>query len=231
VHTTVGDLLKWDENFYSAQVGGKPFLAELQEPGKLNNGKTLDYAKGLFISKYRGLNTVSHGGSWGGYRAELLRFPDQHFSVVCLCNRSDGSTERRAKQVADIYLASVLKEKETKKEEDDEEQAKAKPEVPVAAEELTKLAGNYWSDELGVAYRLQVANGKLVLDKILSGGVPRSSDSAGKVLIPVGKNEFQLAGPGFEIRFQFDASGQPASFTLDAGRTKGMIFKRTSDKG
>ena len=168
VHTSVGDLLKWDENFYTAQVGGKPFLAELQEPGKLNSGKTLDYAKGLFISKYRGLNTVSHGGSWGGYRAELLRFPDQHFSVVCLCNRSDGSTERRAKQVADIYLTSVLKDKEPKKDEDDEEQPKAKPEVPVAAEELKKLAGDYWSDELGVAYRLQLVNGKLVLDKFLA---------------------------------------------------------------
>jgi CubicO group peptidase (beta-lactamase class C family) len=41
VHTTVEDLLKWDENFYSAKVGGKPFLEELQEPGKLNTGKTL----------------------------------------------------------------------------------------------------------------------------------------------------------------------------------------------
>ena len=231
VHTSVGDLLKWDENFYTAQVGGKPFLAELQEPGKLNNGKTLDYAKGLFISKYRGLNTVSHGGSWGGYRAELLRFPDQHFSVVCLCNRSDGSTERRAKQVADIYLASVLKEKEPKKEEDDEEQTKPKPEVPVAAEELKKLAGDYWSDELGVAYRLQFVNGKLLLDKILAGGVPRSGDFSGKPFVPVGKNEFQMTASGVEIRFQFNTAGQPVSFTLDAGRTKGMIFKRTSNQG
>ncbi len=231
VHTSVGDLLKWDENFYTAQVGGKPFLAELQEPGKLNNGKTLDYAKGLFISKYRGLDTVSHGGSWGGYRAELLRFPDQHFSVVCLCNRSDISPERRAKQVADIYLASVLKEKEPEKDEEDEAATKAKPEVPVAAEELKKLAGDYWSDELGVAYRLRLTNDKLVLDKILlTGGIPRSSDSAGKAFIPVGKNEFQLTGAGIEIRFQRDAAGQPESFTLDAGRTKGMIFRRTSQK-
>jgi CubicO group peptidase (beta-lactamase class C family) len=232
VHTSVGDLLKWDENFYTAQVGGKALLAELQEPGKLNNGKTLDYAKGLFISKYRGLNTVSHGGSWGGYRAELLRFPDQHFSVVCLCNRSDISPERRAKQVADIYLAAVLKEKERKTDDEDEPESKAKPEVPVATEELKKLTGDYWSDELGVAYRLRLTNGKLVLDKILlTGGIPRSSDSAGKAFVPVGKNQFQLTGTGVEIRFQFDAAGQPVSFTLDAGRTKGMLFKRTSDLG
>jgi hypothetical protein len=232
VHTSVGDLLKWDENFYTSQVGGKPLLAELQEPAKLNNGKSLDYAKGLFISKYRGLNTVSHGGSWGGYRAELLRFPDQHFSVVCLCNRSNVSPERRAKQVADIYLASVLKEKEPKKDDDDEAETKTKPEVPIAAAELRKLTGDYWCDELGVAYRLRLASDKLVLDKILlTGGIPRSSESEGKAFVPVGKNQFRLTGAGREIRFQFDASGQPVSFTLDAGRTKGMIFKRTSDVG
>jgi CubicO group peptidase (beta-lactamase class C family) len=231
VHTSVGDLLKWDENFYTSQVGGKPLLAELQEPAKLNNGKTRSYAKGLSISKYRGLNTVSHGGSWGGYRAELLRFPDQHFSVVCLCNRSDVSPERRAKQVADIYLASVLKEK-PKKDEDDEAETKAKPEVAVAAAELKKLTGDYWSEELGVAYRLRLASDKLVLDKILlTGDIPRSSESEGKAFVPVGKNEFRLTGAGLEIRFQFDAAGQPVSFTLDAGRTKGMIFKRTSGVG
>jgi len=46
---------------------GKGFLTEIQERGKLNGGKVLDYAKGLFIQDYRGLHSVSHGGSWGGY--------------------------------------------------------------------------------------------------------------------------------------------------------------------
>src|SRR5713226_2303822 len=86
VHTSVEDVQKWDDNFYSAQIVGKEFLAEIQEQGRLNSGKVLDYAKGLFIEDYRGLHTVSHGGAWGGYRAELLRFPEQHFSVACLCN-------------------------------------------------------------------------------------------------------------------------------------------------
>src|SRR2546426_6719455 len=72
VHTSVEDLLKWDENFYSGQIGGKGFLAEIQEQGKLNNGKVLDYAKGLFIQDYRGLHTVSHGGGLGGDPAGIV---------------------------------------------------------------------------------------------------------------------------------------------------------------
>src|SRR5467141_1297659 len=112
VHTSVEDLQKWDENFYSPGVGGKEFLAEIQERGKLNNGNVLEYAKGLFVQDYRGLHTVSHGGSWGGYRAELLRFPDQHFSVACLCNVGNAGPTRRARQVADVYLAGLMKPRE-----------------------------------------------------------------------------------------------------------------------
>ena len=35
---------------------------------------------------------------------ELLRFPDQKFSVICLCNLTTSNPERLAYQVADIYL-------------------------------------------------------------------------------------------------------------------------------
>jgi CubicO group peptidase (beta-lactamase class C family) len=227
VHTTVGDLLKWDENFYTAQVGGKPFLAELQAPGTLTNGKTLNYAKGLFIGPYRGLPTVRHGGSWGGYRAELLRFPEQHFSVVCLCNRSDSNPENRAERVADIYLASLLKPKEPKKEDRDD--VKKKPEFPVSSEDLKALPGFYWSDELAVTYKLDLSDGKLALIQLLgTGGMPRSSDLTNTILVPVAKDEFDAGQAGATFHFQRDASGIPVSFTLDVGRSKGMIFKRVS---
>src|SRR6266403_2526199 len=133
VHTSVEDLLKWDENFYSGQIGGKEFLSEVQEQGKLNTGKVLDYAKGLFIQDYRGLHTVSHGGSWGGYRAELLRFPEQHFSVACLCNLGSARPSGRARQVADIYLGSLMKPRENKSQESENKESM---ESTIASEEL-----------------------------------------------------------------------------------------------
>ncbi len=87
--TTVEDLAHWDENFYNPRVGGPVFLAQQLQRGKLNNGKELDYAAGLEHGKYRGLRTIDHGGGDAGYRADLLRFPDQHFSVACLCNKGE----------------------------------------------------------------------------------------------------------------------------------------------
>ena len=226
VHTSVEDLLMWDENFYSGQIGGKDFLAEIQEQGKLNGGKVLEYAKGLFIADYRGLHTVSHGGSWGGYRAELLRFPEQHFSVACLCNLGSASPSSRAHRVADIYLASLMKPREEKKKESkgDERQ---KAEIRLTEEQLRDYAGDYSSDELPVAYRLEVSDGKLKIKiKQPSGAFSNLGNGPQEYFRATDKDEFELVDTGITLHFRHDPAHLVTSFTLDAGRTRGLIFGR-----
>ena len=225
VHTTVEDLQKWDENFFSAQIGGKDFLKEIQEQGKLNSGKVLDYAKGLFIEDYRGLHTVSHGGAWGGYRAELLRFPEQHFSVACLCNLGTENPSNRAHRVADIYLASLLKPKPEKKKE--EENRKKKDSIKLTENQLQAFAGDYWSEELGVTYQLGVADGKLKVLKIMdAAGFPRFNASPQDGLRATGMDEFEAVGTPAMLHFKRGDQGAVNQFILDAGRTEGMIFVR-----
>jgi CubicO group peptidase (beta-lactamase class C family) len=229
VHTSVEDLLKWDENFYSGQVGGKDFLAEIQEQGKLNSGKVLEYAKGLFIADYRGLHTVSHGGAWGGYRAELLRFPEQHFSVACLCNRGDANPSRRAHQVADIYLGSMMKSKEEKKAAEGGRERPEKKEIPRTREQLQIYTGDYWSGELGVTYRIAITDGRLKVVGMLDGsGSMHASTLPPDGFGATGQDEFSLGKMGITIHFERDSSQVISGFKLDAGRTLGMIFTRRS---
>lgn len=104
--TTVEDLARWDENFYSGRVGGKDLLAQMQQKGRLNSGKDIDYASGLEIGRYRGLQTVYHNGGDAGFRAEILRLPEAHFSVITLCNATD--TPLPARQVSEILLSSRM---------------------------------------------------------------------------------------------------------------------------
>ncbi|QCW24341.1 beta-lactamase family protein [Lysobacter enzymogenes] len=104
VLTTLADLQRWDENFYRPVVGDADFLARLQQPGRLADGTRLDYALGLFVDTHRGLKTVSHDGAWGGYRAQLLRFPERHLSVATLCNLDSTDPESLALRVADLWL-------------------------------------------------------------------------------------------------------------------------------
>lgn len=72
-------------------MGKGTLFSELQTPGVLNGGKHTMYGMGLMLENYRGLPVVEHDGSLFGYRAEILRFPAQKFSVICLCNISKGN--------------------------------------------------------------------------------------------------------------------------------------------
>lgn len=106
--SSVDDLLLWDKNFYANRLGKGTLLQELQRPGVLNDGNKISYAMGLDLGNYRGLPIVEHGGALFGYRTEILRFPEQKFSVICLCNVADAVPENLARKVADLYLADKL---------------------------------------------------------------------------------------------------------------------------
>lgn len=106
--STIDDLLLWDRNFYANRLGKGTLVRELQTPGVLNNGNKISYAMGLDLGNYRGLPIVDHGGALFGYRTEVLRFPEQKFTVICLCNIASAVPENLARKVADIYLADLL---------------------------------------------------------------------------------------------------------------------------
>ena len=112
VQTTVLDLAKWDANFASHQVGGEALQTFLHATGKLNDGTPIDYARGLFVVTFRGLRRVSHGGAWAGYRAELMRFPEQKTSIICLCNLDIVNPSSLSEQVAALVLGERMGPKE-----------------------------------------------------------------------------------------------------------------------
>jgi len=106
--TTVEDLALWEENFYTGKVGGKDLVAQMQIKGKLNNGTEISYASALVIGTYRGLKIVEHAGGDAGFRTEILRFPDQHVSVITLCNAAEATPPALSREVADVFLAAKM---------------------------------------------------------------------------------------------------------------------------
>ncbi len=100
VFTTVGDLAKWDANFYEPKVGGPEFLDLIHSAAFLNDGSEHRYAFGLILGRMGERPTVSHSGSWVGYRAELTRFPEERLTVICLANRADVDPTGLCQQLA-----------------------------------------------------------------------------------------------------------------------------------
>ena len=105
VFTTVRDLYRWDQNFYHHKIGGENAAESQHETLVLNDGRNIPYAAGLEIGAYGALRFVAHSGSWVGFKAQLLRFPEQRFSVICLCNDESANPTALALQIADLYLA------------------------------------------------------------------------------------------------------------------------------
>lgn len=162
IHTTVADLTRWDQNFYTGALGGKQLIRKMLEPGVLASGERLDYAAGLNIGSYRGLATVSHGGGWAGYSSYLVRFPAQKLGVAVLCNREDGPAERYAMAVADMYLANRLADRAAPRVLP--QSARIVSAVARASDPARLPAGMYRDASSGVFLRLAVNNGQFHLE-------------------------------------------------------------------
>jgi CubicO group peptidase (beta-lactamase class C family) len=189
--TSVRDLARWDENFYSRGIGGLALIDQMLECGKLNSGTRLDYASGLMVSSYRGLRTVSHGGADAGYRAEFIRFPDQKFSIACLSNLGSVTPAAIATKVADLCLEDVLQAPEPKEEA---------PRVSPSPAALAQRAGLYLNEEADDFVRLDFRTDKL--HAVIS-------DEQSIELVPEGENLFRLGEFPVEIRFACAPQGSP----------------------
>ncbi len=215
VFTTVEDLFLWDQAFYSYKLG-KELMELIQTPGMLNNGEKLDYAFGLGINEYKGLKRVSHGGGFVGFRAQMARFPEQKFTVICLANLGTINPSRLCLQIADIYLADKLK----KDVEVPEEKEKVKA-VALSKEELEDKTGNYQDERTGTWTIISMKEGKLVME----------AWGRKYALTPVSKTRFQALDASFDNSIEFfpDDKGRirKAKLTIEGGEEINLVKART----
>ena len=98
------DMGRWLVNFQTARVGGKTAIELMQKPEALKNGEKRGYAFGLVLGKHHEMTTVSHGGSWAGYRSSMIWVPEKRFAAAILANTSNMNTWDLALKITDLYL-------------------------------------------------------------------------------------------------------------------------------
>jgi CubicO group peptidase (beta-lactamase class C family) len=223
VFTCVEDLFLWESNFYDNRLGkrGQALIEEIQTPGVLNSGEKLDYAFGLDIGEYKGLKVISHGGSFAGFRADMIRFPQERFSVICLANLSDFNPSVMARRVADIYLADKFKNPDEKertprvKRSIESSQSDFKPTL----EELKEYVGKYYSEELDVAYYLHLKEGKLFIrHENPHMSYPKTA------LMPMSNDRFRVER--LRLTFLRDGNLEIVGFKVNAGRVQNILFAK-----
>lgn len=189
VLTTVEDLYLWDQNFYEPKIGNKELIQLLTAPGTLKNGEKIDYAFGLFLNKYKNLPVIKHSGNMSGYRAQIVSFPEQKFTVIALSNSSAIFPSAIVEKLADIYLEEQLKP-------DMPGQKKAPENLPQAIalseKDAQRYAGVYASSESGAVFKLSLKDGKLINSGLLKNELPVTPISENRFLMLAGADKYEL---------------------------------------
>lgn len=104
IYSSTEDLFKWDQSLYTLKLVSRPTLDQAFTPNILPDGKNSEYGFGWRISTYREARCLHHSGSTIGFRNEIQRYPEKHFSVIVLTNRDGGDPGALAYKIADICL-------------------------------------------------------------------------------------------------------------------------------
>jgi CubicO group peptidase (beta-lactamase class C family) len=191
IYTTVEDLARWDENFYTGAVGGQAVVEMMHQLGRLNDGTELDYAFGLEVGprhRHRGWQMVEHGGNQGGYSSWLMRFPELHLSVVVLFNHFLWNMREYALQVADLFLEDNPAGPPAAGE------AAAPAVVELGAEQLAARAGTYFSARRAALRQITCVEGQLQFQ--------------GLALLPLSETRFCFeVEPETHVEFSLAADG------------------------
>jgi CubicO group peptidase (beta-lactamase class C family) len=121
--STIKDLVKWFDNFRTMKVGGPEVMHQMLQKGTLDSGDEIFYGMGLGVSDYRGVKTIGHSGSTGGYKTMLLYCPEIEVGVALLGNVRSINPERVTHQVLDIYLGDRLESRPSGGDQQAEERA------------------------------------------------------------------------------------------------------------
>ena len=108
VYSTVGDLARWLGNLGTAEVGGLAVARQVRERGVLADGDTLEYALGVYVDTYRGLERVQHSGSVAGYRTFAAYYPALDAGVVVLGNDASLNPVRAGNDVAEAFFPDAF---------------------------------------------------------------------------------------------------------------------------
>ena len=214
IFTSIEDLVAWDRNLDAgATVGGPAFVTEMHRRGIRNDGDTLAYASGLVHGTHRGLRIVEHGGAFVGFRAASLRYPDEGVSIYTLCNRADANPSRLSLAVGEAVLGERM-------ETADASSSTTRPApsrvdtLPVTPRAAAAYAGTYHAPELDARYVISADGSELALEvgNWLDGSLVRTGDDV-------------FRRGSLTLRFE-RSGGRVTGFLLDAGRVRGIRFRR-----
>jgi hypothetical protein len=160
VHTTVEDLARWAEAISAPPSALAQPIRALQKPAILNNGSvahmgTVEWTMGSLLAESWGrYKTIRQDGAWAGFRSDFLRIPEQHLSIICLCNRSDADPTAMSRKIARLFLPDMPAASAKSPPRNEPREVATGP-APKA------LNGNYYCPDLETIYHVKTTGRSL----------------------------------------------------------------------
>lgn len=105
VFSTIADLAKWDQNFYSHKLAGPTFTQQILHREKFTHDKDND-AFGLVFGKFQDREMIWFSGGDLDGSTFIARLPKEQLTVICLSNMPMGNAEQKAREILDVLLKS-----------------------------------------------------------------------------------------------------------------------------
>lgn len=201
--TTAADLSFWAMNFKDIKVGSADIVKQMNTLAVLNNGETFGGAYGQFVGPYKGLQQIQHSGGDAGYRAHLVRFPEQDFAVSVVSNLGISNPPALALQVADLYLKDEFKEEEAAPTE-------TKMTIDLSEKVLKAFEGYYWDAKDLYSRRIHLREGKLQYDR---------GNNYVTELGPLDSNTFKMLNVSTEVIVDFVLKNGKKRMIVSEGET------------
>jgi len=188
---------------YWGYIGWEAHFEMMQTVDKLNNGVENNYAYGVGIGSFEGIKSVGHGGAIGGFRANVITYPDKELSIVILTNFSMSSVGQRSNAISEILLG--------KTSESDEVSALNPVEtIKLSKNKLASYEGSFWNDPVNTTRKIYLRDDTL-------------RDFNMKVIIP---DVLEAEWPFVLSKFERNAEDQITGIRVSNGRVKDLWFEK-----
>jgi len=111
LYYSMTDLIAWDRALRAGSVLKPESWAQVYTPVKLNSGKAYPYGFGWSLAPINGHDVHRHGGSWQGFKTDILRYPKDDLTAIALCNLGSANPEKFTDGIVGVIAPQLARAK------------------------------------------------------------------------------------------------------------------------
>jgi len=181
----------------------------LQTLDSFNDGTENTYAFGVGIGDFKGVKSVGHGGAIGGFRANIVAYPEEKLSIAILTNFSNASPGQKSNAISAILLENVAEKEAVVSSSNNKI-------VKLSKNALAKYEGSYWNDKENYVRKIYLKDDTLRYYR---------SENNESPIVPIGRNEFQMFGVSADLKIKFETSGKHKTMSVSIDDGESSLFQ------